>query len=359
MKITTKVADLKTALGTTGVCLGKNSTISCLNRVLLAGRSGMVLAYGSNGTQTVCTVPANSTSDADDQVTIAPSVILPVLSASKDDADVIIDVQKDKVVLTSGKLRMEAPRYDDDANYPLPPTKQLGEGVDLELVTLRAVEHAIPNQSNNALMTTCCVRLGDSVVAAGLDGHRVSIHGGEYNKNAEAMLIPVAAVNHLIKIFGVDATVKAIKDDDKVWVTNGQTIYITSLNDGEYFPIEQMLDESGIATRLVFNKADLLRELKPFLAVKKNMIVFDVTDKVVASATNDDKVSLTNTLESLSEVKPGGTPMKLGVNPEFIVQALSNVPDDEIELGLTNPKAPMHLIGENYWEVILPINIGE
>lgn len=355
MKITSKVASLREAVSITGVATAKQSTIVSLTRMLIVGQSGACLAYGGNGQQASCTVITDAVSDENGKITVDPSLVGSILSAANAEDTVIMEVKKDKIHMTVGKLKLDMPLYEDDATYPMPaPMPADAQSRMLSLSVLKDIEHAVAKDTTNPIMGNVCVKFGnDKIAAIGLDSHRIALRGEYVHEEPEA-LIPLSAVDMALKIFGAGEAVQCAVSNSKMWLTDGSTVFITTLAGGEYFNINQMLVDGGTA-KIVANRETLLNELRPFMSVSKEVLKLEVTENMVtAKCENTElKVKLENvlTVESIN----CSAPLKVGLDPEFFADALKSIKEETVTVDFLGEKAPINMKGEGYWEVILPV----
>jgi DNA polymerase III sliding clamp (beta) subunit (PCNA family) len=113
-----------------------------------------------------------------------------------------------------------------------------------------------------------------------------------------------------------------------------------------------------MSIKVSINRKQLLESIDRALVVKvsdKKPIVLDF---------NAGKVNLTmqTGTKSFNEdvaCETGSNVIKIGVNPQYLLDALKVISDDEIHIEMANSNSPMFLTSENdtYKYVILPISM--
>ena len=129
--------------------------------------------------------------------------------------------------------------------------------------------------------------------------------------------------------------------------------------EGEYFKIDQMLS-SDYETKVRVNKKELLSCIdRAMLLVKegdKKPIIINIGDEAM-------ELKIQSQLGSMNEdilITKEGKDLLIGFNPKFLMDALRVIEDEEIQIYLTNAKAPCFIRDEkeSYIYLILPVNFN-
>lgn len=180
---------------------------------------------------------------------------------------------------------------------------------------------------------------GDTIRAVATDGRRLAKTekkvGMSVKKEVHA-IIPIKAVQELIRNLGDEGNVSFVMGANQVLFDIDGTLIATRLIEGE-FPNYNQVIPPPVSPKIRINTQLLLSAIKranllttpDFQAIK-----FEVfSDKLVVSKTTPDVG------ESREEVgiEYGGKEMIIGFNPQFFIDALKNVSAEDIELELSGP----------------------
>jgi len=144
---------------------------------------------------------------------------------------------------------------------------------------------------------------------------------------------------------------------------------VSRLIEGEYFRIDQMLS-TDYETQVRVNRQELLNCIdRATLLVKeddKKPIILQITDDAM-------ELKINTTLGSMNEsvvIEKKGGDLNIGFNPRFMIEALRNISDEEIDIYMLSQRAPCFIrndIGEaqvsedetdpqEYCYMVLPVN---
>ena len=197
-----------------------------------------------------------------------------------------------------------------------------------------------------------------------LDGHRISIRRVELKDKYDdtKVIVPGKTLSEIAKILtgGVDDEVLIYFGTNHILFAFEDTLVVSRLIDGEYFKIDNMLN-NDYSTKLSVNKRDFLNCIdRSTLLVKesdKKPLIFTVEDSNL-------QLSMRSSIGSLCEdlgVSKEGNDIKIGFNPRFLLDALRVIDDENVDIYMMNPKAPCFIKDkeETYIYLILPVNFAQ
>ena len=245
------------------------------------------------------------------------------------DSDITIETDASfKVVITCEKAKFTIiGKSGEDFSYL--PAVEKDDSIVMSQFTLKEVVRqtifSISDNDNNKLMTGELFDInGEEFKIVSLDGHRISIRKIQL-KNSYS---------------------------PKKVVVPGKT-----LNEGEYFKIDQMLS-SDYETKVRVNKKEFLSCIdRATLLVKegdKKPIIVNITDSGMELKINSALGSMNEEID----IQKQGKDLMIGFNPKFLIDALRVIDDEEVDLYMVNPKAPCFIKNaeESYIYLILPVN---
>ena len=229
---------------------------------------------------------------------------------------------------------------------------------------IRQTIFTIADSESNKLMTGELFEICENILkVVALDGHRISIRKVELRDNyrQKKVIVPGKTLIEVSKILSGEAD-----SETRIYFTNNhivfefdQTVVVSRLIEGEYFKIDQMLS-SDYETKVRINKKELLSCIdRATLLVKegdKKPIIIQIGDEAM-------ELKIQSQLGSMNEeilITKEGKDLLIGFNPKFLIDALRVIEDEEINIYLTNAKAPCFIRDEkeSYIYLILPVNFN-
>ena len=242
------------------------------------------------------------------------------------------------------------------------------EPVELSQFTLKEIIRqtifTISDHDSNKLMTGELFEINENILkVVALDGHRISIRKVELMNNyaSKKVIVPGKTLIEVSKILSGEVESKAniYYTPNHIVFEFDQTVVVSRLIEGEYFKIDQMLS-SDYETKVRVNKKELLSCIdRAMLLVKegdKKPIIINIGDEAM-------ELKIQSQLGSMNEdilITKEGKDLLIGFNPKFLMDALRVIEDEEIQIYLTNAKAPCFIRDEkeSYIYLILPVNFN-
>ena len=242
------------------------------------------------------------------------------------------------------------------------------EPVELSQFTLKEIIRqtifTISDHDSNKLMTGELFEINENILkVVALDGHRISIRKVELMNNyaSKKVIVPGKTLIEVSKILSGEVESKAniYFTPNHIVFEFDQTVVVSRLIEGEYFKIDQMLS-SDYETKVRVNKKELLSCIdRAMLLVKegdKKPIIINIGDEAM-------ELKIQSQLGSMNEdilITKEGKDFLIGFNPKFLMDALRVIEDEEIQIYLTNAKAPCFIRDEkeSYIYLILPVNFN-
>ena len=242
------------------------------------------------------------------------------------------------------------------------------EPVELSQFTLKEIIRqtifTISDHDSNKLMTGELFEINENILkVVALDGHRISIRKVELMNNyaSKKVIVPGKTLIEVSKILSGEVESKAniYFTPNHIVFEFDQTVVVSRLIEGEYFKIDQMLS-SDYETKVRVNKKELLSCIdRAMLLVKegdKKPIIINIGDEAMELKIQSQLGSMTEDILITKE----GKDLLIGFNPKFLMDALRVIEDEEIQIYLTNAKAPCFIRDEkeSYIYLILPVNFN-
>lgn len=284
------------------------------------------------------------------------------------DNDVVIETESDnQAIITCEKAKFNiAAQSGDDFSYL--PAIEREDFITISEFTLKEVVRqtifSIADNDTNKMMTGELFEIDNDVLrVVSLDGHRISIRKIELKDayQPRKVIVPGKTLQEISKIIGgeADAEVEISFTKNHIVFEFDRTLVVSRLIEGEYFRIDQMLS-SDYETRVHVNKKELLDCIdRATLLIKegdKKPIIIDIKNESM-------ELKIKSQIGSMDELifcTKDGKDLMIGFNPNFLIDALRVIEDEEVDLYFMNAKAPCFIKDENqsYIYLILPVNFN-
>lgn len=252
--------------------------------------------------------------------------------------------------------------------FPYLPEIEKKDSVVLSQFTLKEIIRqtvfSISDNENTKIMTGELFQIdGDMLRVTSLDGHRVSIRKVQLGQSYPSMkvIVPGKMLNEVSKILSGE-----LSDEVHIYITDkhilfefNETVVLSRLIEGNYYPIDQMLTNE-CDTKVTINKKEFLSCID-----RATLLVKESEKKPIIISIGDGSLELkiNSTIGSMNEeidITKEGKDILIGFNPKFLIDALRVIDDEEVTLYLINPKAPCYIKDkeESYIYLILPVNIN-
>jgi len=193
------------------------------------------------------------------------------------------------------------------------------------------------------------------------DGRRLALveHEIEFPPEAEVeMILPTKAVSELMRILGNDGDLKIYAQKNQVVFELGSTILSSKLIDGVYPNYRQVIP-SACDERVVIEREQLLSALRRVSVV--------TTDKSNATRLTffANQLTISTNTPDVGEgrdtvpVKYAGKEISIIFNPEYVMDPLKNIDDDEVFIELNDGHSPALLkCTVPFLYVLMPLRIS-
>lgn len=225
----------------------------------------------------------------------------------------------------------------------------------------KTIFSAAMNDSNKMMGGQYMEVRGNIVRFVALDGHRIAIRNVEMKKEygTAKVIIPGKTVSELSKI---------LKDDNEKEVVIyfarnhilfefDETVILSRLIEGEYFRIEHMLSRD-YETKVRVNRNRLAGNIdRATILIRESdhkPIIFDIRDQEIRMQVK----TAYGTMDGEVSCEKEGKDLLIAFNPKYMIDALRAVEDEDVDIYLTNSKAPCFIRDEkeSYTYLILPVN---
>jgi DNA polymerase-3 subunit beta len=201
----------------------------------------------------------------------------------------------------------------------------------------------------------------DKFEVVALDGHRIAYRKIELkNKYSEKkVIVPGKTLGEIERILSGDQNkdVLIYFEKNHILFELEGTIIVSRLVEGNYFDYEKMLTKD-YETKIVANKKEIFSSIDRSTLMlregEKKPIIFEVRDGSI----NFTIKTMFGEMNEDINVDKSGKDIDIAFNPQFFLDTLKVLEDDEITIYMMSPKNPCIIRNEDdsYVYLILPVN---
>ncbi len=257
----------------------------------------------------------------------------------------------------------------DAGQYPAVPCFEGDSDMEISLLNLQSgIERCLfataKESTRYALNGVLWEIKGKKLVLVATDGRRLvrtklSVIKADKSLEKAKMIVPAKTMTLMDKIGSSDNEVVKIKlMDNQILISCGDVVISSNLVDGN-FPKYEDIIPSGYDKKLTLKTDNMLSAVKRAslltseesrgikLALNKNSMILSGR----APETGDAKIDM--------QVEYDGDPIEIGFNPQFFIDVLRVIGDEEFDLELGDSDRPgLVKCGTNFLCVLMPINLG-
>ena len=236
----------------------------------------------------------------------------------------------------------------------------LDQGVFREM--LRKTSYATSLDETRRVLTGVLLSFKDNkLTMVATDGRRMALveHEVEFSDDAEAdMILPMKVVSELMRILSNDGELKIFVQKNQIVFSTGTTSISSKLLEGSYPNYRQVIP-SGCEERVTIDREMLLAAIRRVSVVttdKSNAIKMIFSANQLTISTNSPEVG---EARDTLPVKYAGKEISIIFNPEFVMDPLKNIDDDEVYFELNDERNPALVkCSIPFLYVLMPLRTG-
>jgi len=282
------------------------------------------------------------------------------------EGEIDITVSKNNTInIRAGKSYFKIMGLDKE-DFPKLPEITLENSIEIEQNILKEslslTSFAISHDETRYVLNGVLVSIQENQIRfVATDGRRLAFYKKEIKKKISPkidMIIPSKTIHELLKLLEWDGVVKIVYSQNKVIFIFEDTYLTSSLIEGNFPNYEQVIpkEEKTVST---VNREEFLVAVKRaslLTSPEAPALKFDfVKGKVIVSSKSPNMGEAKE--ELVAEVK--GPEITIGFNPNYFMDVLKNLGDENISISLNEPNNPGLVKGrEGYLYVIMPMQLN-
>lgn len=366
MKFIISKSNLQKALGRVIGVVSSRATLPILSNVLIETAGKNTLVFIGTDLELGISTTIQADVESEGSVTI-PAKKLHDIVRELPETKIKVTVSKNHNVTIEtekGQFKIMGLPKDD---FPKLPSAEENQGFEIDQSILKeclsltsfAISH---DQTRYVLSGTLFVFRSGELRLIATDGRRLSFikrrTDSAKDQDFEA-IVPMKAVNELNKLLEGSGVIRITPLKNQLSFEVGETKIITRLIEGKFPNYEQVIPKEE-KVKIAIDREALLAAVKRAALLTSSdtqVIKLDIlTDKILVSSRTPNVGESQEELEA----KLSGKEMAIGFNPQYLIDVLKNLNDDEVFLCLTDPDKSGVVKGgsDDYLYVIMPMQLA-
>src|SRR5262245_43192538 len=341
MKLTASREDILNPLQSVIGVVERRQTMPVLANVLLSARDDKLSITGTDlEVELVATASANVQATGD--ITVPGRKLLDIFKALPEKTSVTLTTEGDRVSLKGGRSRFtlstlpaaECPVVDE---INAQQTLTVGQGEFRRLIDkthFSMAQQDVRYYLNGMLLET----EGKSLRAVATDGHRLALCETELAnraKNAQQVILPRKGVLELQRVLGTEGNLELAVGTNHIRAQVGHVRFTSKLIDGRFPEYGRVIPANP--TKMIEADREVLRSALQRTAILSNEKYRGIrlmlkSDLLTLQAHNPEQEEA----EDQIEVSFKGDEIEVGFNVNYLLDALSAIETEKVEIGLTD-----------------------
>jgi len=341
MKFSAARSSLLSALQAVTGVVEKRQTMPVLANVLLIVKENVL---SITGTDLEVELSSNTSVDGkeDGEITVPGRKLLDIVKALPEGAEVSVVLEGDRALVRSGKSRFSLSTL-PASDFPSTENIDLKQIVKVDQKELRRLlektQFSMAQQDVRYYLNGLLFELSDQQMRlVATDGHRLALAETKVSSNVSAplqVILPRKGVQELQRIFTSQGEVELAIGTNHMRVSVEGVRFTSKLIDGRFpdysrvIPVDptKIIESNPLAVRSALQRAAILSNEKYRgirLTLKNNALVMQAHNPEQEEA------------EEELEINYQGDGMEIGFNVNYLLEALSAIEGDQVELGFTD-----------------------
>jgi DNA polymerase-3 subunit beta len=367
LDISIRRADLLGGLRIAQSIADRQSTMPMLANVLLrtTGAARVILVATDLNVSVTTEVP--STNACEGGIAISAKALHDVVAGLPEEEIRICRIDNGQAEVSSGRVRFKLlamsdrdfPKIPDHASVELTEIDGAGLADMLGRVSFSMCTDETRFHLNGAYLETD----GAVVRVVSTDGHRLTKMERELpgmpSLSGPGIIIPRKAVAEIRRVLESGAAAFIAVKQPNIFVRCGTMVLAAKLTDSQFPPYDQVIPKEH-ANDVLINRQGLLSALRrtKLMTTDSRGVTFSVeANRLVISSENPDAGEVREEME----VEYAGAEMRIGFNPRYVLDLLSNISQDRVRLELgespLDPGVLRPVDGDDYLGVIMPMRV--
>ena len=369
MRLLFQKNDLISAIQIVGRAVASKTTMSIMECILIDATDGQITLTGNKtefGIETICPGIIEEAGKVALEAKLFQEIVKR-LPQTEENNLYIETVENGNCIISCEKSIFKIMGRNAE-EFPSLPFVEKQEAVLVSQFSLRNMINqtifSTANGENNKRMAGEYFEIKDNLFSiTSLDGHRISIRKTflKDSYTEQSAIVPKEVLSDLAKILtgDIEDMVEMYFSGQYLLFHYENTTVVTQLVEGEYFHVKQMLS-TDYETSISVNRKQFMENIDRARILArdndKNPLIFKITENYLFLKIISDL----GRMDAEIPIKKEGNELMIAFNPNFLMDALQNIEEEEVSLYFTIPRSPVFIRDkeESYIYMILPVNFN-
>ena len=369
MRLLFQKNDLISAIQIVGRAVASKTTMSIMECILIDATDGQITLTGNKtefGIETICPGIIEEAGKVALEAKLFQEIVKR-LPQTEENNLYIETVENGNCIISCEKSIFKSMGRKAE-EFPSLPFVEKQEAVRVSQFSLRNMINqtifSTANGENNKRMAGEYFEIKDNLFSiTSLDGHRISIRKTflKDSYTEQSAIVPKEVLSDLAKILtgDIEDMVEMYFSGQYLLFHYENTTVVTQLVEGEYFHVKQMLS-TDYETSISVNRKQFMENIDRARILArdndKNPLIFKITENYLFLKIISDL----GRMDAEIPIKKEGNELMIAFNPNFLMDALQNIEEEEVSLYFTIPRSPVFIRDkeESYIYMILPVNFN-
>ena len=200
----------------------------------------------------------------------------------------------------------------------------------------------------------------NSLILVATDGKRLAVIEKKLNQGADTeldIIVPIKTIHELNRNLKDDGELSLVRGNNQVLFDLGGTMIISRIIEGEFPDYQQVVPP-------VSDNKMKVKRTKVLLAVKRASLLSTPDYQAVKFEVFKNKLVVSKSTPDMGESREEvaidyqGKEMVIGFNPNYLIDVLKNLSQEEIEMELTDSEKPGVVRTDGYVYIVLPMRLS-
>ncbi len=354
MKFIVSSSTLLKSIQTLSGVLNSSNTLPILDNFLFEIDKGK-LTISASDLETTMTTSINAEAKEGGNIAVPAKLLIDILKTFPEQPLTFsIDNKKNSIEISSdyGKYKLTGHNGDD---FPKVPSIESASTIEIAPITFAtAINKTIFATGNDELRPVMsgvyCQLSSENVIFVATDAHKLVRYTRTDIKSSSsaAFILPKKPLNLIKNILGgVDGNVKLEYNKTNALFSFGNTTLTCRLIDGKYPNYEAVIPKEN-PNKLTIDRASLLNSIRR-VSIFSNKTTHQVRLKITGSELNisAEDLDFANEASERLTCQYKGDDMEIGFNSRFLLDMLSNMETDEVNIEMSAPNRAGLLLPTN------------
>lgn len=349
MKFTCTKENLIKGLNTVAHLAGKNISLPILNNVLITADENSIELSATN-LEIGVKVKIRGRIEKPGKITLPARILSSFVNFLPEEKVEFELLENNEMRIASGKWNTKI-KTQPAEDYPLIPGVDKKNSFKIKASSFKntlnqTIFAAVSNESRPELSGGLFKINDKELIIVATDSYRLTEKNIELLssiKKESSFIVPIKTLQELLRILGElesESEIEIFWEENQIMFMMDEIEFTSRLIDGEYPDYKQIIPQAS-NTNVTFNKSEMINAVKAAGLFSKTGI-FDVNfefkapDKIIIKSANTQLGE--NTAEIKADIK--GEDNNIVFNYHYILEGLTNIPQEKIVMELTNANNP-------------------